>query len=88
VAKCSRDAVTEPNNDNLVDRASQGDKVIRVFSHWVQPATIIGVVSDFAFILLGIGIAFAWIGQGLPVEVDVVVIYSLILAVTMLMLNA
>jgi sugar transferase (PEP-CTERM system associated) len=62
--------------------------VIRVFSHWVQPATIVGVVSDFAFILLGIGIAFAWIGHGLPVEADVVVIYSLILAVTMLMLNA
>jgi sugar transferase (PEP-CTERM system associated) len=62
--------------------------VIRVFSHWVQPATIIGVVSDFAFILLGIGIAFAWVGHGLPVETDVVVIYSLMLALTMLMLNA
>jgi len=62
--------------------------VIRVFSHWVQPATIIGVVSDFAFILLGIGIAFAWVGNGLPVELDVIVIYSLVLAVTMLMLNA
>ena len=62
--------------------------MIRVFSHWVQPATIIGVVSDFAFILLGIGIAFAWVGNGLPVELDVIVIYSLVLAVTMLMLNA
>lgn len=62
--------------------------MIRVFSHWVQPATIIGIVSDFAFILLGIGIAFAWIGQGLPVEIDVIVLYSLILAVTMLALNA
>lgn len=62
--------------------------MIRVFSHWVQPATIIGIVSDFAFILLGIGIAFAWIGHGLPVEIDVVVLYSLILAATMLALNA
>ncbi|MBI4997749.1 MAG: TIGR03013 family PEP-CTERM/XrtA system glycosyltransferase [Rhodocyclales bacterium] len=62
--------------------------MIRVFSHWVQPATIIGVLSDFAFILLGIGIAFAWVGHGLPVELDVVVIYSLALALTMLMLNA
>jgi len=62
--------------------------VIRVFSHWVQPATIIGILSDFAFILLGIGIAFTWIGHGLPVELDAVVIYSLVLAVTMLMLNA
>lgn len=62
--------------------------MIRVFSHWVQPATIIGIVSDFAFILLGIGIAFAWIGQGLPVEIDVIILYSLILAVTMLALNA
>lgn len=62
--------------------------MIRVFSHWVQPATIIGIVSDFAFILLGIGIAFAWVGHGLPVELDAVVIYSLVLAVTMLMLNA
>jgi sugar transferase (PEP-CTERM system associated) len=62
--------------------------VIRVFSHWVQPATIIGIVSDFAFILLGIGIAFAWIGHGLPLDLDVVVLYSVILAVTMLVLNA
>jgi sugar transferase (PEP-CTERM system associated) len=62
--------------------------VIRVFSHWVQPATIIGVVSDFAFILLGIGIAFAWVGHGLPVELDVVALYSVVLALTMLMLNA
>lgn len=62
--------------------------MIRVFSHWVQPATIIGVLSDFAFILLGIGIAFAWVGHGLPVELDVVVIYSLALALTMLVLNA
>jgi sugar transferase (PEP-CTERM system associated) len=62
--------------------------VIRVFSHWVQPATIIGVISDFAFILLGIGIAFAWVGHGLPVEIDVVVVFSLVLAVTMLILNA
>lgn len=62
--------------------------MIRVFSHWVQPATIIGVISDFAFILLGIGIAFAWVGHGLPVEIDVVVVFSLILAVTMLILNA
>lgn len=62
--------------------------MIRVFSHWVQPATIIGIVSDFAFILLGIGIAFAWIGHGLPVEVDVIILYSLILAATMLALNA
>lgn len=62
--------------------------MIRVFSHWVQPATIIGVLSDFAFIMLGIGIAFAWVGHGLPVEIDVVLIYSLVLALTMLMLNA
>lgn len=62
--------------------------MIRVFSHWVQPATIIGVLSDFAFVILGIGIAFAWIGQGLPVELDLVAIYSLLLAVTMLIINA
>jgi len=62
--------------------------VIRVFSHWVQPATIIGVISDFAFVLIGIGIAFAWIGNGLPVEWDLVGIYSLMLALTILVLNA
>lgn len=62
--------------------------MIRVFSHWVQPATIIGVLSDFAFIILGIGIAFAWVGHGLPIEFDVVAVYSLILALTMLILNA
>lgn len=60
----------------------------RVFSHWVHPATIIGVAFDSAFILLGISIALAWIGNGLPVELHLVIIYSMLLATTMLVLNA
>ena len=46
------------------------------------------VLFDLSFVTVVMVTAVAWIGNGLPVRLDMVFIYALILGVTMLLLNA
>ncbi|RTL50122.1 MAG: TIGR03013 family PEP-CTERM/XrtA system glycosyltransferase [Rhodocyclaceae bacterium] len=61
--------------------------MIKIFNHWIRPSTIISIIADFAFILLGMVIAVMWIGSGLPVEGKIVIVFALLLALTMLGIN-
>ncbi len=59
-----------------------------ISGHTVRINTILEVVFDFGFVILGILIATVWVGNGLPVDFAVIVVYAAIMAVTMLALNA
>lgn len=56
--------------------------------HTFRTDTFLQVLFDFGFVLVGIIIAVLWVGNGLPVDPLVVIIYATILAVTMLAINA
>lgn len=62
--------------------------MIRFFNHWIRWRTLIQVLFDFSFVFVAMVIAVLWIGAGLPVDLPMVIGYALILAVTMLLLNA
>jgi sugar transferase (PEP-CTERM system associated) len=50
--------------------------------------TLLQVIFDFGFVFVGVLIGVLWIGNGLPVKLGEVVAYALILALTMLCINA
>ncbi|MDP2809151.1 MAG: TIGR03013 family PEP-CTERM/XrtA system glycosyltransferase [Rhodocyclaceae bacterium] len=56
--------------------------------HTFRFDTFLSVIFDFGFVFVGVLIAVFWIGNGLPVNTDLVVGYALILALTMLAINA
>lgn len=62
--------------------------MIRLFNHWVRWTTVLQLVFDFSFVIIGIMMGFMWVGSGLPVDAKAVVAYALILAVTVLAINA
>lgn len=61
--------------------------MIRLFNHWIRWRTCIQVLFDLSFVMVVVVIAAAWIGNGLPIHLDMVAIYALILGITMLALN-
>lgn len=62
--------------------------MIRLFNHWVRWTTVLQVLFDFSFVIVGVLTGCAWVGSGLPVDPTVVIIYALILGVTVLAINA
>ena len=61
--------------------------MIKVFSHWIRWRTCIQVIFDLAFVMVAMLTATMWVGNGLPIDMKMVVVYALILGVTMLALN-
>ena len=61
--------------------------MIKLFNHWIRWRPLVQVLFDFSFILVAMVIAVLWVHAGLPVDLKMVLVYSLILAVTMLILN-
>jgi len=62
--------------------------MIKVFSHWLHWRTIFQVVLDLLFPVVCMSAAALWIGHGGQVEMQTVVVYAVIFAVTMIVLNA
>lgn len=62
--------------------------ITSAMGHTFRTDTFLQVVFDFGFIIVGVLIAMSWVGNGLPVNLGLVVAYALILALTMLALNA
>lgn len=62
--------------------------MIRLFNHWFGWRTVLQVLFDFSFVLVGMVIAVLWVGAGLPIDLQMVLVYSVVLAVTVLLLNA
>lgn len=62
--------------------------MIKVFSHWVHWRTIFQVALDLLFPVACVILAVLWIGRGGQVELQTVVIYAVVFALTMIVLNA
>lgn len=62
--------------------------ITSAMGHTFRTDTFLQVVFDFGFVIIGVLIAMSWVGNGLPVNLGLVVTYALILALTMLAVNA
>lgn len=59
-----------------------------VSGHAVRINTVLEVIFDFGFVIVGVLIASLWVGNGLPLNYREIIVYATIMAVTMLALNA
>ena len=59
-----------------------------VLGHGLRLHTAIQAILDFGFVCVGIIVAVLWLDSGLPIKTGSVVIYAVLLALTMLALNA
>ncbi|HNM21942.1 MAG TPA: hypothetical protein PKJ66_05555, partial [Rhodocyclaceae bacterium] len=62
--------------------------LVKVFNHWVGFRTLMQVLFDFSFVVVGIVLTTMWVDSGLPVDLHGVAIYAVILAICVLTLNA
>lgn len=62
--------------------------ITSAMGHRFRTDTFLQVVFDFGFVFVGVLIGVLWIGNGLPVDPSLVVTYAVILALTMLVINA
>jgi len=62
--------------------------VTRPVVFWISWRTLIDILADFSFVVVVIVIAARWVGNGLPVDGIMVLVYALILMATMLPINA
>jgi sugar transferase (PEP-CTERM system associated) len=60
----------------------------RPITFWIHWRTLIDVLADFSFIVIVIVTAVRWIGAGLPIDMQLVLTYALIVSLTMLPINA
>ena len=62
--------------------------MIRLFNHWLRLRTVLEILTDFSFVIVGVLAAVMWVGSYLSIDVPVVIACSLALAVTTLTFNA
>jgi sugar transferase (PEP-CTERM system associated) len=62
--------------------------MIRLFNHWLRLRTVLEMVTDFSFVIVGVVAAVFWVDSHLSVDVPVVIACSLALALTTLTFNA
>lgn len=55
--------------------------------HTFRADTLLQVVFDFGFVFVGILIGVLWVGNGLPIDPNLVIVYALILTLTMVAIN-
>ena len=62
--------------------------MIRLFNHWLRLRTLLEILTDFSFVIVGVLAAVMWVGSHLSIDMPVVIACSLALAVTTLSFNA
>lgn len=62
--------------------------ITSAMGHTFRTDTFLQVVFDFGFVFVGILITVMWIGNDLPIDLNLVAAYAAILALTMLAINA
>ena len=62
--------------------------MIRMFNHWLRLRTLMEMVTDFSFVIVGVIAAVMWVGSHVAVDLPVVIACSLALAITTLSFNA
>jgi sugar transferase (PEP-CTERM system associated) len=60
----------------------------RPITFWIHWRTLVEVLADFSFIVIVIVSAVRWIGAGLPVVINIVLMYALVVSLSMLPINA
>lgn len=61
--------------------------MVKIFNHWFSWRTMVQMIFDLSFIIVGMIIAFMWVGSGLPINQKHVLLFALILGATMLLIN-
>lgn len=62
--------------------------MIRVFNHWLRWRSVVQMLFDFSFVIVGIVIAMMWIDNGLPINHKQVLLFAALLGAAMLVINA
>ncbi|PKO88922.1 MAG: sugar transferase [Betaproteobacteria bacterium HGW-Betaproteobacteria-12] len=62
--------------------------MIRVFNHWLRWRSVVQMLFDFSFVMVGIVIAMMWIDNDLPVDHKQVLLFAALLAAAMLVINS
>jgi sugar transferase (PEP-CTERM system associated) len=59
-----------------------------VLGHGLRMHTALQAVLDFGFVCVGIIVAVLWLHSGLPIRIGIIIVYAVLLALSMLALNA
>ncbi|MDR0776715.1 MAG: TIGR03013 family PEP-CTERM/XrtA system glycosyltransferase [Azonexus sp.] len=62
--------------------------MFKVFNHWIRWRSLALMLFDFSFVIVGIVIAMMWVHNGLPVDNKQVFLFAVLLAASMLIINA
>lgn len=62
--------------------------MIRVFNHWLRWRSLVQMLFDFSFVIVGIIIGMMWIHNGLPINHREVLIFGVLLGAAMLVINS
>lgn len=62
--------------------------MIRMFNHWLRWRALAQMLFDFSFVIVAMIIAIMWVGSGLPIDHKHVIIYAILLATAMLVINS
>lgn len=62
--------------------------MLQIFNGWFRWRHLAQMLFDFSFVMVGILIAVMWVGNGLPINYKHVILFALILAATMLLINS
>ena len=62
--------------------------MFKVFNHWIRWRSLAQMLFDFSFVIVGIVIAMMWVHSGLPVDHKQVLLFAVLLAASMLVINA
>ena len=62
--------------------------MIKVFNHWFHRKTVTQVAVDLMFPVVCVVLAAVWLGGGTHLELDRIVFYAIIFALTMIVLNS
>ncbi len=62
--------------------------MFKVFNHWIRWRPLVQMLFDFSFVIVGIVIAMMWVHNGLPINHKQVLLFAVLLAASMLVINA
>ncbi|RIX45497.1 MAG: TIGR03013 family PEP-CTERM/XrtA system glycosyltransferase [Rhodocyclales bacterium GT-UBC] len=62
--------------------------MVKIFNHWFSWRAIVQMSFDLSFIVVGMIIAFMWVGSGLPVNHVQLGLFTLLLGICVLVINS
>ena len=62
--------------------------MVRLFNHWLRWRSLVQMLFDFSFVIVGVVIALMWVHNGLPINHRQVLLFAGLLAATMLVINS